>query len=67
MHTLIATDGSAVSIDAAKQAVSLLNPTKVTLLTVADTSIADDSGAGGFRRQPVVARRGGTGSSGDPR
>lgn len=48
MHALIATDGSAVSIDAAKQAVSLLNPTKVTLLTVADTSIADDSGAGGF-------------------
>lgn len=48
MHALIATDGSAVSIDAARQGVSLLNPTKVTLLTVADTSIADDSGAGGF-------------------
>ena len=48
MHALIATDGSEVSIDAARKGVALLNPTKVTLLTVADTSIADDSGAGGF-------------------
>lgn len=48
MHALIATDGSEVSIDAAKKGVALLSPTKVTLLTVADTSIADDSGAGGF-------------------
>lgn len=48
MHALIATDGSEVSIDAATKGVALLNPTKVTLLTVADTSIADDSGAGGF-------------------
>ncbi|MGI9577513.1 MAG: universal stress protein [Microthrixaceae bacterium] len=48
MHALIATDGSEVSIDAARKGVSLLNPDKVTLLTVADTSIADDSGAGGF-------------------
>lgn len=48
MHALIATDGSEVSIDAARKGVTLLNPTKVTLLTVADTSIADDSGAGGF-------------------
>ncbi|MCB0952876.1 MAG: universal stress protein [Microthrixaceae bacterium] len=48
MHALIATDGSEVSIDAAKKGVALLNPTKVTLLTVADTSIAEDSGAGGF-------------------
>ncbi len=48
MHALIATDGSEVSIDAARKGVALLNPDKVTLLTVADTSIADDSGAGGF-------------------
>lgn len=48
MHALIATDGSEVSIDAARKGVALLNPTEVTLLTVADTSIADDSGAGGF-------------------
>jgi nucleotide-binding universal stress UspA family protein len=48
VHALIATDGSEVSIDAARKGVALLNPTKVTLLTVADTSIADDSGAGGF-------------------
>ena len=48
MHALIATDGSEVSIDAARKGVELLNPDKVTLLTVADTSIADDSGAGGF-------------------
>ena len=48
MHALIATDGSDVSVDAARKAVALLRPTKVTLLSVADTSIADDSGAGGF-------------------
>ncbi|MFV0317735.1 MAG: universal stress protein, partial [Microthrixaceae bacterium] len=48
MHALIATDGSEVSVDAATQGVALLHPTKVTLLTVADTSIAEDSGAGGF-------------------
>ena len=48
MHALIATDGSDVSVDAARKGVALLNPTKVTLLTVADTSVAEDSGAGGF-------------------
>ncbi len=48
MHALIATDGSEVSVDAATQGVTLLSPTRVTLLTVADTSIAEDSGAGGF-------------------
>jgi nucleotide-binding universal stress UspA family protein len=48
MHALIATDGSEVSLDAARKAVELLRPTRVTLLSVADTSIADDSGAGGF-------------------
>lgn len=48
MHALIATDGSEVSIDAARRGVALLRPTKVTLLTVADTSVAEDSGAGGF-------------------
>ena len=48
MHALIATDGSDVSIEAARRAVALLNPSKVTLLTVADTSVAEDSGAGGF-------------------
>ena len=48
MHALIATDGSPVSLDAARKAVALLHPTKVTLLSIADTSIADDSGAGGF-------------------
>lgn len=48
MHALIATDGSDVSIEAARQGIALLNPTKVTLLTVADTSVAEDSGAGGF-------------------
>lgn len=48
MHALIATDGSEVSVDAATQGVALLSPTRVTLLTVADTSIAEDSGAGGF-------------------
>lgn len=48
MHALIATDGSEVSLDAARRGVELLSPTKVTLLSVADTSIAVDSGAGGF-------------------
>lgn len=48
MHALIATDGSEISVEAARKAVAVLNPTKVTLLTVADTSIAEDSGAGGF-------------------
>ncbi len=48
MHALIATDGSEVSTDAAMAGIALLKPTKVTLLTVADTSIAEDSGAGGF-------------------
>jgi nucleotide-binding universal stress UspA family protein len=48
VHALIATDGSEVSIEAARKGVALLNPTKVTLLTVADTSVAEDSGAGGF-------------------
>lgn len=48
MHALIATDGSDVSVDAARKAVALLRPTRVTLLSVADTSIAEDSGAGGF-------------------
>lgn len=48
MHALIATDGSDISVDAARKGVALLNPTKVTLLTVADTSVAEDSGAGGF-------------------
>lgn len=48
MHALIATDGSDVSLDAARKGVALLQPAKVTLLTVADTTIADDSGAGGL-------------------
>ncbi len=48
MHALIATDGSEVSLDAARRGVQLLSPTRVTLLSVADTSIAVDSGAGGF-------------------
>lgn len=48
MHALIATDGSDVSLDAARKAVALLNPTKITLVSAADTSIAEDSGAGGF-------------------
>lgn len=48
MHALIATDGSDVSIEAARKGVALLRPTKVTLLTVADTSVVEDSGAGGF-------------------
>ncbi len=48
MHALIATDGSEVSLDAARKGIELLSPTQVTLLTVADTSIAEDSGAGGF-------------------
>ncbi len=48
MHALIATDGSEVSLDAARKGLELLAPDHVTLLTVADTSIAEDSGAGGF-------------------
>lgn len=48
MHALIATDGSEVSLDAARKGVQLLSPTKVTLLTAADTQVAVDSGAGGF-------------------
>lgn len=48
MHALIATDGSEVSLDAGRKAVELLRPTRITLLSVADTSIAEDSGAGGF-------------------
>lgn len=60
MHALIATDGSEVSLDAARKAVALLRPETVTLLTVADTSIADDSGAGGFEGNllsPVESER----------
>lgn len=60
MHALIATDGSEVSLDAARRAVALLRPARVTLLSVADTSIADDSGAGGFEGNllsPVEAER----------
>ena len=48
MHALIATDGSEVSLDAARKGIALLSPTRITLLGVADTSIAHDSGAGGF-------------------
>ncbi len=48
MHALIATDGSAASIDAGRKALQLLKPGRITLLTVADTSVADDSGAGGM-------------------
>jgi len=48
VHALIATDGSEVSLDAARKGLELLSPDRVTLLTVADTSIAEDSGAGGF-------------------
>jgi nucleotide-binding universal stress UspA family protein len=48
VHALIATDGSQVSIEAAAKGIQLLRPDSITLLTVADTSIADDSGAGGF-------------------
>lgn len=48
MHALIATDGSEVSIDAARKGLALLKPDRVTLLSVADTSVADDSGAGGM-------------------
>lgn len=48
VHALIATDGSQVSIEAAAKGIQLLQPDSVTLLTVADTAIADDSGAGGF-------------------
>ena len=48
MHALIATDGSDISVEAARRGAALLAPTKVTLLTVADTSISEDSGAGGM-------------------
>jgi nucleotide-binding universal stress UspA family protein len=48
MHALIATDGSEISLDAVRRGVNLLRPDHITLLTVADTSIADDSGAGGI-------------------
>lgn len=48
MHALISTDGSTVSLAAARRGVQMLKPTKVTLLTVADTSVSEDSGAGGF-------------------
>ncbi len=48
MHALIATDGSEVSLDAARKGAALLRPDRVTLLTAADTTIAVDSGAGGF-------------------
>lgn len=48
MHALIATDGSEVSIEAARRGVEMLKPDRVTLVTVADTSITEDSGAGGF-------------------
>jgi len=55
MHALIATDGSDVSTEAARTAVALLKPSKITLLSVADTSIADDSGAGGFEGNVLSA------------
>lgn len=48
MHALIATDGSPVSIEAARRGVAILKPDRITLVTVADTSITEDSGAGGF-------------------
>lgn len=48
MHALIATDGSDVSVDAARKGAALLRPDRVTLLSAADTSIAVDSGGGGF-------------------
>ncbi len=48
MHALIATDGSSVSLAAARRGVTILKPSKVTLLTVVDTSVSEDSGAGGF-------------------
>jgi nucleotide-binding universal stress UspA family protein len=47
MHVLIATDGSQLSIDAARRGVALLgNATAVTLLTVVSELPGDD--AGGF-------------------
>ncbi|CAN5643062.1 universal stress protein [soil metagenome] len=55
MHALIASDGSEVSLEAARRGVALLRPTKITLLTIADTSIADDSGAGGFEGNVLSA------------
>jgi nucleotide-binding universal stress UspA family protein len=48
VHALIATDGSQVSIDAARAGLELLQPSRVTLVSVADTMIATDSGAGGI-------------------
>ena len=48
MHALIATDGSDIALEAARRGVAVLRPERVTLLTVADTSIAEDSGAGGI-------------------
>lgn len=48
MHAMIATDGSPVSLGAARRGAALLKPDRVTLVTVADTSISEDSGAGGF-------------------
>jgi nucleotide-binding universal stress UspA family protein len=47
MHVLIATDGSALAVNAARRGVSLLaQPTAVTLLTVVTEIPGDD--AGGF-------------------
>ena len=48
MHALIATDGSDISLEAARRGLAVLRPDHVTLLAVADTSIAEDSGAGGI-------------------
>lgn len=55
MHALIATDGSEVSLEAARRGVALLRPSRVTLLTVADTSVVEDSGAGGFEGNLLTA------------
>jgi nucleotide-binding universal stress UspA family protein len=47
MHVLIATDGSSISVDAARRGTTLLGrPEKVTLLTVVSEIPGDD--AGGF-------------------
>ena len=48
MHALIATDGSEIAVEAAKTAGKLLAMTRITLLTVADTILAEDSGEGGI-------------------
>lgn len=48
MHALIATDGSEISLEAARRSLAVLQPDRITLLAVADTSIAEDSGAGGI-------------------